>query len=381
MIIGGLCPTDCGFIHVPRRNGAGGGVGLLYRHGVKVRLRTCRHSFRSLEYMETNFTNVIDVRVIIIYRSPSYGLSSEFFLDEFSTLLEELIVCSDELLIMGDFNLHIDDTENIQAVRFITILDSFGLKQHVVSPTHRDGHILDLVITRNNCTPLHVSNVCVFEQPISDHKPICFSLNLEKQTNQRRIVVSRGLKNNRIASSRLLSMENVTSLLSLVHEYDSVLRGILDELASVKTRSIVVHPNALWYNDEIADAKKKRRRLESKWLSSRLDCDRINYLAQCNVRLLIGCCIPLKKHYHSTIIRDNANDQRVLIQTVAKLLERNSDKRYPSANSDSELADAFSNYFVTKIDRIRQEVLGTKNLSGSSLGEIDEVMCTSSFGN
>ena len=142
-------------------------------------------------------------------------------------------MCSDELLIMGDFNLHIDDTENIQAVRFITILDSFGLKQHVVSSTHRDGHILDLVITRDNCTPLHVSNVCVLEQPISDHKPICVRLNLEKQTNQRRIVVSRRLKNNRMASPRLLSMENDTSLLSLVHEYDSVLPGILDEFAPV----------------------------------------------------------------------------------------------------------------------------------------------------
>ena len=68
-----------------------------------------------------------------------------------------------------------------------------------------------------------------------------------------------------------------------------------------------------------------------------------------------------KEHYYSTIIRDNTNDQRVLFQTVAKLLERNSDKRYPSANSDSELADAFSDYFVTKIDGVRQEVLGKKN--------------------
>ena len=76
LIIGSLCPTGYGFIHVPRRNGTGGGVGLLYRHGVKVRLRTCEHSFRSFEYMETNFTNVIDVRVIIIDRQVmDYHLS------------------------------------------------------------------------------------------------------------------------------------------------------------------------------------------------------------------------------------------------------------------------------------------------------------------
>ena len=88
-----------------------------------------------------------------------------------------------------------------------------------------------------------------------------------------------------------------------------------------------------------------------------------------------------KEHYYSTIaiIRDYANDQRVLFQTVAKLLQRNSDKRYPSANSDSELADAFSDYFVTKIHGVRQEVLGKKNWSCNSHGEIDEVICTSSF--
>jgi endonuclease/exonuclease/phosphatase family metal-dependent hydrolase len=133
--------------------------------------------------------------VIVIYRPQAVGLSPEIFLDDFSTLLEELIVCSEELLIMGDFNLHIDDIENTQAVRFISLLDSFGLKQHVVSPTHRGGHILDPVITRDNCVALEVRNICVLERPVSDHKPIWFNLNLEKQSNQRKTVVSRRLKN------------------------------------------------------------------------------------------------------------------------------------------------------------------------------------------
>ena len=220
-----------------------------------------------------------------------------------------------------------DDIENTQAVRFISLLDSFGLKQHVVSPTHRGGHILDLVITRDDCVALEVSNICVLEQPVSDHKPIWFNLNLEKQSNQRKTVVSRRLKNFdcesfniRITSSGLLNMDDDTSLSALVNNYDTVLCGILDELAPVKTRSIIVHPNALWYNDEIADAKKKRRRLERKWRSNRLDCDRANYLAQCDVvnKLLHKA----REEYYSTIIRDNAHDQRVLFQTVEKLFQK-----------------------------------------------------------
>ena len=322
--------------------------------------------------------------VIVIYRPQAVGLSPEIFLDDFSTLLEELIVCSEELLIMGDFNLHIDDIENTQAVRFISLLDSFGLKQHVVSPTHRGGHILDLVITRDDCVALEVSNICVLEQPVSDHKPIWFNLNLEKQSNQRKTVVSRRLKNFdcesfniRITSSGLLNMDDDTSLSALVNNYDTVLCGILDELAPVKTRSIIVHPNALWYNDEIADAKKKRRRLERKWRSNRLDCNRANYLAQCDV--VNKMLHKAREEYYSTIIRDNAHDQKVLFQTVEKLLQKSSDRRYPLANSDRELADAFADYFVTKIDGVRQDVLARKKMAGNSPGEIDEVTCTSNF--
>jgi hypothetical protein len=80
-------------------------------------------------------------------------------------------------------------------------------------------------------------------------------------------------------------MDDDTSLSALVNNYDTVLCGILDELAPVKTRSIIVHPNALLYNDEIADEKNKRRRL---------DCNRTNHLAQCD--FVKKCYIRRKKN-------------------------------------------------------------------------------------
>ncbi|CAB4003766.1 Hypothetical predicted protein, partial [Paramuricea clavata] len=113
-------------------------------------------------------------------------------------------------------------------------------------------------------------------------------------------------------------MDDNTSLSALVNNYDTVLCGILDELAPVKTRSIIVHPNALWYN-EIADAKKKRRRLERKWRSNRLDCNRANYLAQCDV--VNEMLHKAREEYYSTIIRDNAHDQRVLFWVVPRVEE------------------------------------------------------------
>ena len=49
---------------------------------------------------------------------------------------------------------------------------------------------------------------------------------------------------------------------SVFHEYDSVLQGILNELAPVRTRLVSLHPNAPWYNSDIALGKRLRERLE-----------------------------------------------------------------------------------------------------------------------
>ena len=53
----------------------------------------------------------------------------------------------EELLIVGDFNIHVDSSNN-ESQSFLDILNANGLIQHVKSSTHQKGHTLDLVITR-----------------------------------------------------------------------------------------------------------------------------------------------------------------------------------------------------------------------------------------
>ena len=69
-------------------------------------------------------------------------------MNEFSSLLESYITKTGSLVIAGDFNFHIDDTTDTAAANFLSLLESFDL-QHVRSCTHRGGHTLDLVITRD----------------------------------------------------------------------------------------------------------------------------------------------------------------------------------------------------------------------------------------
>ncbi len=51
-------------------------------------------------------------------------------------------------MIVGDLNYHLDDPNCNDAKRFLGTLEGLGMKQCVHQPTHKAGHILDVVIVR-----------------------------------------------------------------------------------------------------------------------------------------------------------------------------------------------------------------------------------------
>ena len=59
--------------------------------------------------------------------------------------------------------------------QFIDLLSLFNLTQHVSFPTQKHGHILDLIITRNNTKAFDVNNVSILLDQLcaSDHKGVC----------------------------------------------------------------------------------------------------------------------------------------------------------------------------------------------------------------
>ena len=98
-----------------------------------------------------------------------------------------------------------------------------------------------------------------------------------------------------------------------------------------------------------------------------------NYLEQCNV--VNAMLYKAKEQHYSAVIQDNVHDSKLLFRTVDKLLQRNIDKRYPSANSDQELANAFADFFSAKIVRIRDELLVRKEQLGKRT--MEDFACTS----
>ena len=361
LIIAELCPTGYKLIHIPRLGNSGGGVGLLYKDSIAVK-HSHQRKFRSFEYLDISLGNLKIVRTILIYRPPSSGtngLSVSLFYEEFTNLLEDVAVSPSEILLVGDFNFHIDDQNDMSAKRFIDIIESFNFKQLVNQPTHCCGHILDLVFVRSDVDDSFLSNLRVIDQSISDHSAVNFCLNLAKPPHRKKRITCRKIKdidfealNNDICNSDLLKNTNDISL--AVSEFEEVLSSLLNKYAPIKQRTIIIRPKAPWYCADIIDAKQIRRKLERKWRSTKLVSDRIAFSNQC--RVVNEMIYKSKQAYYTSLIKNNATNSKLLFRTVNKLLQKNSEQLYPKAADDKNLANSFADFFVTKIENIQLEI-------------------------
>ena len=163
-------------------------------------------------------------------------------------------------------------------------------------------------------------------------------------------------------------MDDNLCLASAISRYEQVLEDTLNQMAPIRSRLITIHNSSPWYSDEIAIAKRLRRKLERKWRRSRLEYDRLEYIQQCGIvnQLLRSS----KEAYYSKFIEENSTDSRKLFKSVNMLLNRNLDACYPTTKSDTDLACAFADFFMQKIDRIRSEVaVGRSSIELTTISE------------
>ena len=356
-----MCPTGYQFHHVRRKNTRGGGVGLLLKKHIKVKKQS-QKEFSSFEYLDVTLNNYnIFIRTIIIYRPPPSkvnNLRTSMFFKEFCTFLEQVIILSGNILIAGDFNFHVDNTRNSDTITFNKILESFNLQQHVNEPTHKQGHTLDLIITRNE--DKLVNDIKIHDPVISDHMSVHCTLQLQKpQLQQTEINNYRKLNDINMSSFNqdleVLNFDDDYDLPILIDKYENTLKETLQKHAPLKRRLITIRPSSPWYNEEIGKEKRKRRRLERRWRTSGLCIDRQLYVKQCEV---VNTMIKkAKTTYYTSIISNNAHNQKVLFKTVDKLLHRKPEKQYPTASSTIELANKFADFFSNKITAIRNELV------------------------
>ena len=108
--------------------------------------------------------------VLVIYHPP-YSEQSQIanheFLNEFTDWIAEYIMNDTIVIILGDFNLHVNDSNDDDAMNSIETTQALALEQHMKFPTHTCGNMLDLIFTEL-FTGLKVQ-YCTQDDFISDH--------------------------------------------------------------------------------------------------------------------------------------------------------------------------------------------------------------------
>lgn len=92
---------------------------------------------------------------------------------DFAALFTHLSVLSPNIIIVGNFNIHVDGVNNLPSRDLTSCLDSFGFQRYNFS-THSKGHILVLVCY-SGVIPAHCK-ANLFSS--SDHKLISFDINI-----------------------------------------------------------------------------------------------------------------------------------------------------------------------------------------------------------
>ncbi len=88
------------------------------------------------------------------------------------------MLAADKVLIVGDFNIHVDNEKDALGSAFLDILNSIGVRQHVSGPTHCRNHTLDLIPSHG----IYINGVEVLQQSddISDHYLVLCKLHIAK---------------------------------------------------------------------------------------------------------------------------------------------------------------------------------------------------------
>ena len=281
-----------------------------------------------------------------------------------------------DVIITGDLNFHLDIPIQLDVRRFSETLCDRGIKQLVndskmcpllwVASTHSKGHILDVVILRDNtCIVPALANIydpclCVTRGSSSgDHLSISFDVNTRKPSGMRKTTTFRRLKQIGV-SDFMTYIAFLSNLLvdgpvgAMVEAYDTGLHRIVDHNAHLIVKTVILSPDSPWNTDELPRDNHYRQRAERTRLRTGLMVLRQVYRAQCMVvnRMLLTA----KRNYYSDKIASCRSNQKQLFNITKSLMGVSCHAQLPSYVSSHDLAQRFSNHVEKKLSDIRQSI-------------------------
>ena len=305
--------------------------------------------------------------VTVLYWPGSKKVNNAFF-DDLADVFERTSTFACPVVFVGDINIHLDVATDPDTVKFMSLIDSQGLIQHVSSPTHREGHLLDVFMTRSDCP---VTALYVEPPMLSDHSFITATVDLQFGHGPP-ITTIRRRKWRQFNFAKFCDDLNESALLrdppvdaaGLFLCYNETLQSLVDKHAPFADVRLHAHPNAPWYDAQCRAVKVKIRKLERAYRHHKSAAGLKAWRHQSSyMRHLFQ---RRYREYWRAAISDNAKDSKALWSKISALLKA------PEAPSSTTMhtADAFAEHFRAKVDGIRTAT------SSAAQPVIDKRQCT-----
>lgn len=338
-----------------RHGKKGGGLALVTTNNVSNVKKVVLQRPRTFEVaLWQLMMNDLSYNVLGIYRPPSSHLyNTAMFIDEYTEFLTRILPQYNSLVILGDFNIHVNDESDADAMIFKDTMQAFGLTQHVEGPTHRCGNTLDQIFTKTTGS-IRVMNSSILPF-VSDHNPVVISVDQERTKFKTKTTNARNLRKLDPGSlGKEFNNDNICygdDLTSMVLSFETELKRVIDKLApirNIKTKDKLLAP---WFDHEVLLQKRKVRSLEDKWHKYKLDSIWLEYLKQ--RRVYVNLMRQKKKIHFSNKVLDMKGDSKSLHALINSLTGTVKSNPLPETDTDEELANHFADFFINKIQKIR----------------------------
>eukprot|EP00057_Strongylocentrotus_purpuratus_P024911 XP_011679385.1 PREDICTED: uncharacterized protein LOC105445490 [Strongylocentrotus purpuratus] len=160
------------------------------------------------------------------------------------------------VIILGDFNVHVDKAHLPTPRQFLESVTSSGFSQLVEEPTHDGDHTLDLVITKTGDDI--VCNYNVIDKGMSDHFVVRCNLNIQTPPSSTDRVLIKSRNYRQIDSEKFLAdlssrfadfpESDVNDMLTSLY---GAVQGVLNQHCPETTRRRKQRPCAPWYDDSV----------------------------------------------------------------------------------------------------------------------------------
>ena len=134
---------------INRKTKRGGGVGIVFDKSLKC-VEVQRDKFVPTTFEHGSWRIIkgnVCLKFEVFYRPlGTKNVPISHFTDEFATFIERNRILDGNVILLGDFSVHVNNPNDVDALDFMATTEALGLQQHVNCATHNKGHTLDLIL-------------------------------------------------------------------------------------------------------------------------------------------------------------------------------------------------------------------------------------------